>query len=61
MRCDIGNLAWDKHRNVAGLNWLMGSQPPLDKWISNGNIYIYIYKKAYDNRLKCFIDIYTCI
>ena len=22
--------AWDKHKNVAGLNWLMGSQPPLD-------------------------------
>ena len=25
-------LAWDSHKIVAGLNWLMGSQPsPLDK------------------------------
>jgi hypothetical protein len=30
---------WDKHKNVVGLNRLMGFQPsPLDNWISNGNI-----------------------
>jgi hypothetical protein len=28
--------AWDRHKNVVGLNWLMGSQPfHLDNWISN--------------------------
>jgi hypothetical protein len=31
-------LAWDRHKKVAGLNWLMGSHiSPLDNWISNGN------------------------
>ena len=30
-------LAWDRHKNVAGLNWLMGSKhSTLDNWISNG-------------------------
>jgi hypothetical protein len=36
--CDIGKLgvlAWNRHKNVAGLNWLMSSQPfPLDNLIS---------------------------
>ena len=31
--------SWDRHTNVAGLNRLMGSQPPpLNNWVSNGNI-----------------------
>ena len=35
--------AWDRHKNVAMLNRLMGSQPsPLDNWISNGNTYIVV-------------------
>jgi len=31
MTYDIGNssLAWDRHNNVAGLDWIMGSQPSL--------------------------------
>ena len=30
--------AWDRHKDVVGLNWLMGLQPsPLDPWISNDN------------------------
>jgi hypothetical protein len=34
-------LAWDNHKNVVGLNRLMGSQiSPLDNLISNGNTYI---------------------
>jgi hypothetical protein len=41
MTLEIHVLAWDRHKNVAGLNRLMGSQPsPLDNWISNGNTYI---------------------
>jgi hypothetical protein len=40
---EIQVLAWDRQRNVAGLNWLMGSQPsPLDNWIFNCNTDIYI-------------------
>jgi hypothetical protein len=35
---EIQILAWDKHKNVAELNLLMGSQLfPLDNWIYNGN------------------------
>jgi hypothetical protein len=44
MTYDVGNpvLAWDRHKNVAGLNQLMGPWPsPFDNWISNSNIYIY--------------------
>jgi len=26
-----------RHKNIAWLNLLMGSQPSLDNWISNGN------------------------
>jgi hypothetical protein len=34
MTLEIQVLAWDRHKNVAGLNRLMGSQPsPLDNWI----------------------------
>jgi hypothetical protein len=41
MMLEIQVLAWDRHKDVAGLNRLMGSQPsPLDNWISNSNIYI---------------------
>ena len=32
--------AWDRHKDVVGLNWLMGFQPSsLDPWISNDNSY----------------------
>jgi hypothetical protein len=32
--------AWDRHKDVVGLNWLMGFHPsPLDPWISNDNSY----------------------
>ena len=38
--------AWDRHKNVARLNRLIGSQSsPLDNWISNG-------KKKYILRIK---------
>jgi hypothetical protein len=31
-------LAWDSNKNVAGQNWLMGSQnSPFDNWITNDN------------------------
>ena len=33
-------LAWDRHKNVVALNWLMGSQPSPLNWISYGNTYI---------------------
>ena len=50
MMLEIQVLAWDRQRNVAGLNWLMGSQPsPLDNWISNCNTDIYIYIIYYRN------------
>ena len=38
MMLEIQVLVWDRLKEVAGLNWLMGYQPsPLDNWISNGN------------------------
>jgi hypothetical protein len=38
MTLEIKVLAWDKHKNMGGLNWSLGSQPsPLDNWISNVN------------------------
>jgi hypothetical protein len=41
MVLEIQVLALDRHKNVAELNQLMGSQPSLlDNWISNGNTYI---------------------
>ena len=41
MMLEIPVLAWDSHKNVAGLNQLIGSQPSLlDNWISSGNISI---------------------
>ena len=32
-------LAWDRHKNMAGLNQVMGSPnpPSLDDWVSKGN------------------------
>jgi hypothetical protein len=34
----IQDLTWDRPKNVAGLNQLMGSQPShLHNWISNGS------------------------
>jgi len=44
MTLEIQVLVWDGHKNVAGLNRLLGSQPsPLDNWISNGKTYINKY------------------
>ena len=41
MTLEIQVQAWDRCKNMAGLNWLMGSQPsPLVIWISNSNTYI---------------------
>ena len=38
MMLEIQILAWDRHKNVAEWNLLMGSQlSSLDNWISNGN------------------------
>ena len=38
MALEILVLALDRHKNVAGLNRLMGSQPsPSDNWITNDN------------------------
>jgi hypothetical protein len=38
---EIQVLAWDRHTNVARLNWLMGFQPSsFDNLISNKNTYI---------------------
>lgn len=35
---EIYFLAWNGHKNEAGLNHLVGSQPSnLDNWLSNGN------------------------
>ena len=43
MTLEVLVLAWDRHTDVAVLNWLIGPQPsPLDNWISNGNTYIWI-------------------
>jgi hypothetical protein len=36
LRVTLNSQHWGRYKNVAGLNWLMGSQPsPLDNWISN--------------------------
>ena len=38
MMLEIYFLVWDRHKYVAGLNRLMGSQlSPLDNWIFNDN------------------------
>ena len=49
MTLEIQVMTWDRHKNVVGLNWLMGSHlSPLDNWISNGNAYINKrFKKTY--------------
>ena len=42
MTLEIQVLALDRHKNVAVLSRLMGSQPSsLDNWISNCNIYFH--------------------
>jgi hypothetical protein len=36
---EVHVCAWNRHTNVAGLNWLRGSQPfPSDNWIYNYNV-----------------------
>jgi len=38
MALDMQLLAWDRHKNVVGINQLMGFQSyPLDNLISNSN------------------------
>ena len=45
MTLEIQVLAWERHKNVAGFNWLMGSQPsPLDNWIFNSNTHLQTIK-----------------
>jgi hypothetical protein len=40
MALDMQLLAWDRHKNVVGINQLMGFQSyPLDNLISNSNRY----------------------
>ena len=40
----------DRHKNMVGLNWLMGLQhSPLDNWISNGNTYTGKHNKRKKN------------
>jgi hypothetical protein len=40
---EIQVLVWDRHTNVVGLNWLMGSQPsPLDNLVSHSNAYVLV-------------------
>jgi hypothetical protein len=42
MTLKIQVLPWDKHKNMTGLNRLMGFKLfPFDKWIFNDNTYIY--------------------
>ena len=43
MTLEIQVLAWDRHKNVAGLNRLKGSQPssPVDNWITNNTYIVY--------------------
>jgi len=41
MTLEIQVFAWDRHKNGAGLNRLMGSQlSPLDNWIAYDHTYI---------------------
>jgi hypothetical protein len=48
MTLEIQVLAWDRHKKVAGFNWLMGSQPSsLNNWISNSNTYKQMIKKKF--------------
>jgi len=38
MLMKIQFLVWERHKNMTGLNWWLGSNPhPLDNWISNWN------------------------
>ena len=49
-------LPWDRHKNLAGLNRLMGSQPsPLDNWISNSNIWTNDKQTWTDSASNCCI------
>jgi hypothetical protein len=48
-------LAWDRHKNMAGLNRLMGSQlPPLDYWSCNEK------KMYFHGSLTIYIFVETC-
>ena len=40
MMLEIQVLAWDRHRNVAGLKQIQKFHFHLDKWVSNGNTHI---------------------
>jgi hypothetical protein len=42
MALGIKIMVWNRYKNVSGVNWLVGSQPPhLDNCIYSGNVYIY--------------------
>ena len=57
MTLEIQVLAWDRHKNVARFNWLMGSQPSsLDNWISNSNTYKQMIKKSSHETSHCLIE-----
>ena len=46
MTLEFQVMAWDRHPNVSGLNWLMGSQPSaLDNWMINDIPYEQTIKK----------------
>jgi hypothetical protein len=45
MLMEIHVLVWDRHKNVPGVNLLMGLQFILEYWISNGNTDINIPRK----------------
>jgi len=50
MTCDFGNPGPGTGTNMWGLNQLMESPPsPLDKWISNSNTLLGIYKQMTKN------------
>jgi hypothetical protein len=38
MPMKIQVVTWDRHKHVVGLKGFMGSNPPLDNWISNDNM-----------------------
>jgi hypothetical protein len=46
MTLKIQVLSWNRHKNVAGLNWLVGSQPSR---LDFQHKYIYMYKQMIKN------------
>jgi hypothetical protein len=53
MTLEMQVMAWDRHKDVAESNRLMGSQSStFDNWVSNGNTYINKRKKTADSLPK---------